>query len=168
MEVEPVLGRGERINAPLTTRDPDTYSISPLNDIVWVGNDFQHLFNGPRPRRIYYTLPFDRSIFKEWQPHSLMVSNKIPIFDASWPRPRCTSTVYDSRKGRASFSGRRDDRPRTDRERIRHAIHAREPVLCGRCRSNGRRPRLGARRTQYRYGLTSRTMQGQVRWSEGL
>ena len=94
-----------------------------------VGNDCQHLFNGPRPCRIYYTLPFRRSIFKAWQPHGLMVSNKISIFDTYWPRPRCTSTVYDFWKGRASCSWRRDDRPRADRERVRHAIHVRGPVL---------------------------------------
>jgi hypothetical protein len=58
-----------------------------------------------------------------------MVSNKISIFDTYWPRPHCTSTIYDFWKGQASCYGRRDDRPRADRKRIWHAIHARGPVL---------------------------------------
>jgi ribosome biogenesis GTPase A len=37
---------------------------------------------------------------------------------------RSTSTVYDFRKRRAGCSGRRVDRPRTDRERVQCAIHA--------------------------------------------
>ena len=60
--------------------------------------------------------------FRAVLPTSLAATRQVLI---EWNHQKIRSSPnYASRKGRASYSGRRGDRPRTDHERVRHAIHA--------------------------------------------